>query len=102
MKLRPLLENPFRNYAVFAGRAGRAEFWLFILTFVVITQLAWVLGFGVMKIADFDNGHDGSSAQHLMGQSDYDDAATGETASGARIYPEILASDLRKIGLQDT
>lgn len=80
MKLRPLLENPFRNYAVFAGRAGRAEFWLFILTFVVITQLAWVLGFGVMKIAGFDNGHDGSSAQHLMGQSDYDDAATGETA----------------------
>jgi len=99
MKLRPLLENPFRNYAVFAGRAGRAEFWLFILTFVVITQLAWVLGFGVMKIAGFDNGHDGSSAQHLMGQSDYDDAATGETASGARIYPEILASDLRKIRL---
>jgi uncharacterized membrane protein YhaH (DUF805 family) len=80
MKLRPLLENPFRNYAVFSGRAGRAEFWLFILTFVVITQLAWLIGFGVMKIAGFDEPHNWSSEQNPMGQSEYDDAATSDAA----------------------
>ena len=73
MKLRPLIENPFRNYAVFSGRAGRAEFWLFILTFVVITQLAWLLGFGVMKIAGFDRDHDGAPPHHMMGSSEYGD-----------------------------
>ena len=39
MKLRSLLENPFRNYAVFSRRAGRAEFWLFILTFMCLGPL---------------------------------------------------------------
>jgi uncharacterized membrane protein YhaH (DUF805 family) len=84
MKLRPLLENPFRNYAVFSGRAGRAEFWLFILTFMVITQLAWLLGFGVMKIAGFDDPHDWSSQQNPMGQSEYDDTATNDAADAQR------------------
>jgi len=84
MKLRPLLENPFRNYAVFSGRAGRAEFWLFILTFMVITQLAWLLGFGVMKIAGFDDPHDWSSQQNPIGQSEYDDAATSDAADAQR------------------
>ena len=84
MKLRPLLENPFRNYAVFSGRAGRAEFWLFILTFVVITQLAWLLGFGVMKITGFDDPHDWSSQQNLMGQSEYDDVASSDAADVQR------------------
>ena len=74
MKLRPLLESPFRNYAVFSGRAGRAEFWLFILTFVVVTQLAWLVGFGAMKLVGFDRDHAGASPHYMMGSSEYGDA----------------------------
>ena len=65
---------------MFSGRARRAEFWLFILTFVVITQLAWMIGFGVMKIAGFDDPHNWSSQQNPVGQSEYDDAATSDAA----------------------
>ena len=88
MKLRSLIENPFRNYAVFSGRAVRAEFWLFVLTFIVITQLAWLLGFGAMKIAGFDRNHDGTSSYHMMsrpdlGPSEYDETSKDESA-GAR------------------
>lgn len=86
MNLRPTLENPFRNYALFSGRAGRAEFWLFVLTFIVITQLAWILGFGVMKIAGFDRGEDrgeDSTAQHqLMGKPEQDGAMQGHDDKG--------------------
>ena len=55
--LRSLLESPFRNYANFSGRAGRAEFWLFILTFVVLTNLASVIGYGGMKLAGYQSHH---------------------------------------------
>ena len=78
MKLRPLIETPFRKYAVFSGRAGRAEFWLFILTFIVITQLAWLLGFGVMKIVGLDRDHDETSPHHMMRQSENGDTLKGE------------------------
>ena len=81
MKLCPLMESPFRKYAVFSGRAGRAEFWLFILAFVVITQLAWLLGFGVMKIAGFDRNHDDISAYYMMGPSENGDAAKDRSES---------------------
>lgn len=80
MKLRSLIENPFRNYAVFDGRAGRTEFWLFILTFIVITQLAWLLGFGVMKMAGYDRDHDAAMPHHMMNQSEYD-AGSGDSAA---------------------
>ena len=43
---RQLLEGPFRRFAEFGGRAGRAEFWMFALVFVVITELAWLVGYG--------------------------------------------------------
>ena len=43
---RQLLERPFRRFADFGGRAGRAEFWMFILVFVVLTELAWLAGYG--------------------------------------------------------
>ncbi|MEC8641267.1 MAG: DUF805 domain-containing protein [Pseudomonadota bacterium] len=79
MKLRPLFEKPFRNYAVFSGRAGRNEFWLFILTFAVITQLAWLVGFGALKIAGFDRNDDGASIHHMMGLSEYGDSEYGNT-----------------------
>ena len=43
---RQLLERPFRRFADFGGRAGRAEFWMFVLVFVVLTELAWLAGYG--------------------------------------------------------
>ena len=43
---RQLLERPFRRFADFGGRAGRAEFWMFALVFVVLTELAWLAGYG--------------------------------------------------------
>lgn len=92
MKLRPLIENPFRNYAVFSGRAGRAEFWLFILTFIVITQLAWLLGFGVMKIAGFDRNHDRTSPHNVMEQSEYGGASKDALSSA---QPDDSSSDER-------
>ena len=74
MTLRPILENPIRSYAIFSGRASRAEFWLFVLTCIVVTQLAWLLGFGVMKGAGFDQGHDNAPPHHLMEKSEQDGA----------------------------
>ena len=55
--LRSLLERPFRNYANFSGRTGRAEFWLFILTFVILTYPASVIGYGGMKLAGYQSHH---------------------------------------------
>ena len=48
--LQPLLESPFRNYANFSGRAGRAEFWLFLLYLFPATNLAWIIGYGGMML----------------------------------------------------
>jgi uncharacterized membrane protein YhaH (DUF805 family) len=40
-----------KNYAAFAGRASRAEFWSFALFFVVITQLAgWIDGMNPQRV----------------------------------------------------
>ena len=94
MKLRPLIENPFRNYAVFSGRAGRAEFWLFILTFIVITQLAWLLGFGVMKIAGFDRNHDRTSPHNVMEQSEY---GTSEDGVSSTKSDDLSSDDRSKV-----
>ena len=55
--LRSLLESPFRNYANFSGRAGRAEFWLFLLSLFVATNLAWIIGYGGMMLAGYQS-HD--------------------------------------------
>ena len=71
MNIRALIENPFRKYAVFTGRARRAEFWLFALTFLVITQLAWLAGFGAMKIVGLDDAYRDSSASFQMDRSEY-------------------------------
>ena len=99
MKLRPLIENPLRNYAVFSGRAGRAEFWLFVLTFIVITQLAWLLGFGVMKIAGVDRDHDGTSPDQMMQQSEYGTSEDGvaNTTSDDRSSDEGSSDDRPKV-----
>lgn len=57
---RPLLERPFRHYGGFSGRSGRTEFWLFILTIFVLTNIAWIAGFGAMKLAGYDSHHHGT------------------------------------------
>jgi len=98
MKLRPLIETPFRKYALFSGRAGRAEFWLFILTFIVITQLAWLLGHGVMKIVGFDRNHDETSPHHMMHQSENGDTLK-DGLSGAQ--PHDRSSDDGSQAVQD-
>jgi uncharacterized membrane protein YhaH (DUF805 family) len=38
--------NVTQNYAQFAGRASRAEFWLFVLAQVIITFVFFLLGIG--------------------------------------------------------
>lgn len=59
--LRPLITRPLEQYAAFSGRSGRAEFWLFILTIVILTNLAWIAGFGAMKLAGYDSHHHGTT-----------------------------------------
>ena len=39
MSIRQLIERPFRHYADFSGRSGRAEYWVLILMFVVLTEV---------------------------------------------------------------
>ena len=62
--LRPLLERPLRQYATFSGRSGRAEFWLFVLTFFVATSIAWPLGYGAMKLAGYESHDDKGTFHH--------------------------------------
>ena len=74
MTLRHLIERPFRHYADFSGRSGRAEFWLLILVFVLVTELAWWAGFGGMRLAGYEP-HDHSSRFHSYErQSNHTDA----------------------------
>ena len=47
---RQLLERPFRRYARFGGRAGRAEFWLFVLVFILVTECSWLVGYGAASL----------------------------------------------------
>ena len=49
--LRSFLESPFRNCANFYGRAGRAEFWLFLLSLFFANNLAYIIGYGGMMLA---------------------------------------------------
>ena len=74
--LRPILERPFRQYAIFSDRSSRTEFWLFLLTFIVLTNIAWMIGFGVMKLAgyeSYDHRHDHIATFHEH-QSHYEGA----------------------------
>jgi len=53
MTIRQLIANPFRHYGDFSGRSGRAEYWLLILMFVLLTEFAWFIGFGGMRLAGY-------------------------------------------------
>ena len=57
LDLLALLESSFRNYTNFSRRAGRAEFWLFMLNLMVATNLAWIIGYGGMLLAGYQS-HD--------------------------------------------
>lgn len=50
MNIRQLLARPFLNYANFSGRPGRPEFWLFILTFTLVTQSSALIGYGIANL----------------------------------------------------
>lgn len=65
MRFRQLIERPFRHYADFSGRSGRAEYWLLILLFIVLTEVAWLVGFGGMRLAGFD-AYDHSARPHFI------------------------------------
>ena len=65
MSLRHLVERPFRHYADFSGRSGRAEYWLLILMFIVVTEIAWLVGFGGMRLAGYE-ADDRSGTLHYM------------------------------------
>ena len=54
MTIRQLIERPFRHYFDFSGRSGRAEYWLLILMFVILTEIAWLVGFGGMRLAGYE------------------------------------------------
>lgn len=64
MTIRHLFTRPFMNYAGFSGRSGRPEFWLFILTFVLVTQGAELIGSGVAALAIPDK-HDSTEFHRL-------------------------------------
>ena len=65
MSLRHLVERPFRHYGDFSGRSGRAEYWLLILMFIVVTEIAWLVGFGGMRLAGYE-ADDRSGTLHYM------------------------------------
>ena len=50
MTIRELLKRPVLSYAQFSGRSGRPEFWLFVLTFTVVTQGSALIGYGVTSL----------------------------------------------------
>lgn len=94
MNIRALIESPFRKYAAFTGRARRAEFWLFILTFLVITQLAWLVGFGAMKIVGPDDARRDAPAASQMGSSEYGDSDDDGGPGGDNLANEAVARDM--------
>ena len=81
--LRPILERPFRQYATFSDRSSRAEFWLFLLTFIVLTNIAWMIGFGAMKLAGYES-HSHMKAAHEH-QSHHEDM-TGNPNQAERFH----------------
>ena len=68
--LRPLIEQPFRKFATFSGRAGRGEYWLFILSVIILTNIAWLVGYGGMKLAGYPGHHDGKTYHHIHAPAD--------------------------------
>jgi len=54
MTIRALIERPFRHYADFSGRSGRAEYWLLILVFILAMMTASQIGYGVMRLVGFE------------------------------------------------
>jgi len=65
MTVRQLIERPFRHYADFSGRSGRAEYWVLILMFVVLTEIAWLVGFGGMRLAGYEAHDRATTFQHM-------------------------------------
>jgi uncharacterized membrane protein YhaH (DUF805 family) len=62
---RQLLERLFRRYARFGGRAGRAEFWLFVLVFILVTECSWLVGYGAASLVTGKNGYTHIDASSL-------------------------------------
>ena len=78
-EFRSLLERPFRNYANFSGRAGGAEFWLFLLSLFIATNLAWTIGYGGMRLAGYQSHYHQNGSHHHIHSLEDD---TGTIGSG--------------------
>ena len=79
--LRSLLEGPFRNYANFSGGAGRAEFWLFLLSLFVATNIAWIIGYGGMMLAGYQSHDHRYETYHQSHAPDDDPGTNGPSLS---------------------
>ena len=87
---RQLLERPFRRFADFGGRAGRAEFWMFVLVFVVLTELAWLAGYGGAALVPA-NDVDGTSATIAADPAE-------QTVDSRQTPAEMDADDTDEVG----
>ena len=82
--LRPLIEQPFRNFATFSGRAGRGEYWLFILSVIILTNISWLVGYGGMKLAGYPGHHDGKTYHNIHVKQMMPCRTAGPVAYGPR------------------
>ena len=81
MTIRQLIERPFRHYADFSRRSGRAEYWVLILMFVVLTEVAWLIGFGGMRLAGYEEHNHTASFHHM-----YETRRNGENRTDLRDF----------------
>ena len=86
---RNLLEQPFRRYAGFDGRARRPEFWLFVLIFILVTECSWPVGFGAVSlVTGGTNGYANFDASSLTSGTTitYISTATSEATDTLPFY----------------
>ena len=79
--LRSLIESPLRNYGNFSGRAGWAEFWLYLLSFFVATNLAWFIGYGGVMLAGYPSHDHRHETYHQSHAPDNDPGTNGPSLS---------------------
>jgi len=80
MTIRALIERPFRQYADFSGRSGRAEYWLLILVFILATEAAWIIGYGGMRLAGFEP-HDNTARYQTFYEHLHEPSESGSDLS---------------------
>lgn len=90
-----LVHRPFKHYADFSGRSGRAEFWIFILTAIILMKVVSVATFSLLYLADYDHDYQAQYHSHATGGS----LLVGGQHSSASEQQD--PSDRRKQGIDD-